>query len=110
MLERGAACQRRHRKMALLRPLRLLLASVCIPSVLLLRLAGPATAATVGGGAEPSPVKPGPKAGVLNVHMIPHSHDDPGWVKTVDEYCECMCRHSTLYRPACMTQSAGRPW
>ncbi|PSN38679.1 Lysosomal alpha-mannosidase [Blattella germanica] len=22
----------------------------------------------------------------LNVHLIPHSHDDVGWLKTVDQY------------------------
>lgn len=26
------------------------------------------------------------KEGYLNVHLIPHSHDDVGWLKTVDQY------------------------
>lgn len=25
-------------------------------------------------------------SGVLNVHLVPHSHDDVGWLKTLDQY------------------------
>lgn len=26
------------------------------------------------------------QAELLNVHLVPHSHDDVGWLKTVDQY------------------------
>ncbi|XP_034481924.1 lysosomal alpha-mannosidase-like [Drosophila innubila] len=29
---------------------------------------------------------PDTKANMINVHLVPHSHDDVGWLKTVDQY------------------------
>ena len=29
---------------------------------------------------------PSGKAGMLNVHLVAHSHDDVGWLKTADQY------------------------
>ncbi|XP_060656740.1 LOW QUALITY PROTEIN: lysosomal alpha-mannosidase-like [Drosophila nasuta] len=29
---------------------------------------------------------PATKANMINVHLVPHSHDDVGWLKTVDQY------------------------
>jgi len=27
-----------------------------------------------------------PSPSVLNVHLVPHTHDDPGWLKTINQY------------------------
>ena len=44
--------------------------------------------------------KGAPKEGALNVHLICHSHDDVGWLKTVDQY---------YYGANNTIQHAGRP-
>ncbi|XP_042239009.1 lysosomal alpha-mannosidase-like isoform X2 [Homarus americanus] len=33
-----------------------------------------------------NPSCPTPKSGMLNVHLVCHTHDDVGWLKTVDQY------------------------
>nr|XP_014342916.1 PREDICTED: lysosomal alpha-mannosidase [Latimeria chalumnae] len=50
-------------------------------------------AGLAGSRAEPSRLPscgyqscPATKAGKLNVHLVPHTHDDVGWLKTVDQY------------------------
>ncbi|XP_030676601.1 lysosomal alpha-mannosidase isoform X3 [Nomascus leucogenys] len=60
------------------RALRPPLAPLCF--FLLLLLAAPGARA---GGYETCPtVQPN----MLNVHLVPHTHDDVGWLKTVDQY------------------------
>ncbi|XP_011850339.1 PREDICTED: lysosomal alpha-mannosidase [Mandrillus leucophaeus] len=60
------------------RALRPLLPPLCF--FLLLLLAAPGARA---GGYETCPtVQPN----MLNVHLVPHTHDDVGWLKTVDQY------------------------
>jgi hypothetical protein len=39
--------------------------------------------------------KTGPKK--LSIHLIPHSHDDVGWLRTVDEYYIFEVRNITNY-------------
>ncbi|XP_021238665.1 lysosomal alpha-mannosidase-like, partial [Numida meleagris] len=57
-----------------------LTSGMAVPGALLL-LWGAATAAGCGYQSCP-PTRPG----FLNVHLVPHTHDDVGWLKTVDQY------------------------
>uniref|UniRef100_A0A182IWS0 Glycoside hydrolase family 38 N-terminal domain-containing protein n=1 Tax=Anopheles atroparvus TaxID=41427 RepID=A0A182IWS0_ANOAO len=67
---------------------RLALFGLIVCSAILAAYASPAWYSTVdrqakGCGYEACPV---PKEGMINVHLVPHSHDDVGWLKTVDQY------------------------
>ena len=42
----------------------------------------PSTTAT----AAPTATENAVDENVVHVHMVGHTHDDPGWLKTVDEY------------------------
>ncbi|XP_043698627.1 alpha-mannosidase isoform X1 [Telopea speciosissima] len=39
-----------------------------------------------GGGCMRYETRAAPVEGKLNVHLVPHSHDDVGWLKTIDQY------------------------
>ena len=58
---------------------------MALPLVLLVLLAAVAAAREAHGYVAYN-TSAGTVAGLLNVHLVPHSHDDVGWLKTVDQY------------------------
>jgi alpha-mannosidase len=76
-------------------------------SVLALLLMLAAAAAREADGYVAYNTSAGTVAGVLNVHLVPHSHDDVGWLKTVDQYF-VGSNNSIQVSSACRRPSRGR--
>ena len=45
---------------------------------------------------------------IFNIHLIPHSHMDPGWVYTVDEYYSLNISRSFNNMLKCLSENKNR--